>query len=182
MSAATAEVVARFDVKKVRSDFPILGRQVHGLPLVYLDNAKNDAEHPNENYARELMELFTLGVDQYTEKDVRESARAWTGWIVPRRTQQATFVRSRHDDGSKMFLGKTGNFSGRDIVGVAPQKILAERRAFVRNGGVRADETHRHSAVVLAERFGGAQAGRSAADDDEPWFGHRCRILEGPQV
>lgn len=86
--------------------------------LVYLDNAKNDAEHPNENYARELMELFTLGVDQYTEKDVRESARAWTGWIVPRRTQQATFVRSRHDGGSKMFLGKTGNFSGRDIVDV----------------------------------------------------------------
>jgi len=90
--------------------------------LVYLDNAKNDAQHPNENYARELMELFTLGVDQYTEKDVRESARAWTGWIVPRRTQQAMFVRSRHDGGSKTFLGRTGNFSGRDIVDVIYQQ------------------------------------------------------------
>ena len=68
------------------------------------------------------------------------------------------------------------------IVGVAPQKILAEQRAFVRNRGVCADETHRQSDVVLAERFGGAQAGRSAADDDEPWFGHRGRIPEGPQV
>jgi uncharacterized protein (DUF1800 family) len=90
--------------------------------LVYLDNARNDAEHPNENYARELMELFTLGVDQYTETDVRESARAWTGWIVPRRTQQATFVRSRHDGGSKTFLGKIGNFGGRDVVDVIYQQ------------------------------------------------------------
>jgi uncharacterized protein (DUF1800 family) len=86
--------------------------------LIYLDNAKNDAQHPNENYARELMELFTLGVDHYTENDVRESARAWTGWIVPRRTGSAMFVASRHDSGTKTFLGKTGNFTGRDIVDV----------------------------------------------------------------
>ncbi len=90
--------------------------------LVYLDNAKSDAQHPNENYARELMELFTLGVDHYTENDVRESARAWTGWIVPRRAQQATFVASRHDNGAKTFLGKTGNFNGRDIVDVIYQQ------------------------------------------------------------
>jgi uncharacterized protein (DUF1800 family) len=90
--------------------------------LLYLDNAKNDAQHPNENYARELMELFTLGVDHYTENDVRESARAWTGWIVPRRTQQAQFVASRHDNGTKTFLGKTGNFGGRDIVDVIYQQ------------------------------------------------------------
>lgn len=90
--------------------------------LLYLDNAKNDAQHPNENYARELMELFTLGVDHYTENDVRESARAWTGWIVPRRTQQAQFVASRHDNGTKTFLGKTGNFSGRDIVDIIYQQ------------------------------------------------------------
>jgi uncharacterized protein (DUF1800 family) len=86
--------------------------------LIYLDNARSDAEHPNENYARELMELFTLGVDHYTENDVRESARAWTGWIVARRTGKAVFVAGRHDNGSKTFLGKTGNFSGRDVVDV----------------------------------------------------------------
>jgi uncharacterized protein (DUF1800 family) len=84
--------------------------------LLYLDNAKSDAQHPNENYARELMELFTLGVDNYTEKDVRESARAWTGWVVVRRTGKAHFVASRHDSGSKTFLGQTGNWTGRDIV------------------------------------------------------------------
>ena len=53
--------------------------------LIYLDGANNVAAHPNENYARELMELFTLGVDNYTENDVRESARAWTGWRVDRK-------------------------------------------------------------------------------------------------
>lgn len=86
--------------------------------LLYLDNAKNEAQHPNENYARELMELFTLGVDHYTEQDVRESARAWTGWVVVRRTGKARFLNGRHDNGSKTFLGQTGNFSGRDIVDI----------------------------------------------------------------
>jgi uncharacterized protein (DUF1800 family) len=86
--------------------------------LVYLDNAKNDAEHPNENYARELMELFTLGVDHYTENDVRESARAWSGWIVNRRLGKSQYVARRHDNGMKTFLGQTGNFTGRDIVDI----------------------------------------------------------------
>ena len=86
--------------------------------LIYLDNARSDAQHPNENYARELMELFTLGVDQYTEQDVRESARAWTGWIVPRRTGTAAFVARRHDNGTKTFLGQTGNWGGRDVVDI----------------------------------------------------------------
>ncbi len=90
--------------------------------MIYLDNARSDAQHPNENYARELMELFTLGVDHYTENDVRESARAWTGWIVPRRTGKALFVPGRHDAGVKTFLGKTGNFTGRDIVDIIYQQ------------------------------------------------------------
>jgi len=86
--------------------------------LIYLDNALNVATHPNENYARELMELFTLGVDHYTESDVREAARAWSGWTVFRRTGQAGFVGTRHDDGTKTFLGKTGNFNGDDVVDI----------------------------------------------------------------
>jgi len=86
--------------------------------LIYLDNATNVAKHPNENYARELMELFTLGVDHYTENDVRESARAWSGWIVNRRTGAAQFVPGRHDDGTKTFLGQTGNWTGQDIVSI----------------------------------------------------------------
>lgn len=86
--------------------------------LVYLDGANNVAAHPNENYARELMELFTLGVDNYTENDVRESARAWTGWRVVRKTDTVRFDPRRHDDGRKTFLGRTGDFDGDDIVDI----------------------------------------------------------------
>lgn len=86
--------------------------------MLYLDNARSDLTHPNENYARELMELFTLGIGNYTETDVRESARAWTGWILARRTGKTQFVAGRHDAGSKTFLGQTGNWSGRDIVDI----------------------------------------------------------------
>jgi uncharacterized protein (DUF1800 family) len=84
--------------------------------LIYLDNALNVAAHPNENYARELMELFTLGVDNYTEDDVRESARAWTGWRVNRLTGEAFFAPRLHDYGSKTFLGRSGNLDGDDVV------------------------------------------------------------------
>jgi uncharacterized protein (DUF1800 family) len=86
--------------------------------LIYLDNAANVASHPNENFARELMELYTLGVDHYTEKDVRESARAWTGWQYSRFTGVARFNPRLHDDGVKTFLGQTGNFNGDDIVNI----------------------------------------------------------------
>jgi uncharacterized protein (DUF1800 family) len=81
----------------------------------YLDNAQNIKAHPNENYARELMELFTLGIGNYTETDVRESARAFTGWALDRDYAFQDFP-ARHDDGSKTFLGRTGNFTGKDIV------------------------------------------------------------------
>lgn len=86
--------------------------------LIYLNGAENVAAHPNENYARELMELFTLGVDHYNEDDVRESARAWTGWRVNRRAADATFDPQLHDNGVKTFLGRTGNFTGDDIVDI----------------------------------------------------------------
>jgi uncharacterized protein (DUF1800 family) len=86
--------------------------------LIYLNGAQNVAAHPNENYARELMELFTLGVDRYTENDVRESARAWTGWQVEKRTRAVSFDASLHDAGRKTFLGHSGNFTGDDIVDI----------------------------------------------------------------
>ncbi len=86
--------------------------------LLYLDNATNVASHPNENWARELMELFTLGVDRYSEDDVRESARAWTGWRVLRLTGAAYLDPRLHDDGTKTFLGRTGTFDGDDIIDI----------------------------------------------------------------
>ena len=83
----------------------------HPAMLLYLDNAMSNARRGiNENYARELLELHTLGVDGgYTEEDVREIARAFTGWTLNRRSRPAAefrFVRALHDDGLKMVLGR----------------------------------------------------------------------------
>ena len=86
--------------------------------LKYLDNVHNEAAHPNENFARELMELYTLGIGNYTEADVREAARAWTGLRVRRLTGEVFVNRRLHDDGSKTFLGRTGNFAGTDVVNI----------------------------------------------------------------
>jgi uncharacterized protein (DUF1800 family) len=84
--------------------------------LKWLDNARSVKAHPNENMARELMELFTLGIGHYSEQDVRESARAFTGYTFQRSTGQFYLNAAQHDDGSKTFLGQTGNFNGDDIV------------------------------------------------------------------
>jgi uncharacterized protein (DUF1800 family) len=94
--------------------------------LRYLDNGQNVKAHPNENYARELMELFTLGIGNYTETDVRESARAFTGWSFGPGYTFRNFP-ARHDDGSKTFLGRTGNFTGTDIVEIIFMQPAAAR-------------------------------------------------------
>jgi uncharacterized protein (DUF1800 family) len=104
--------------------------------LVYLNGNQNRSQHPNENFARELMELFSLGVGNYTEQDVRESARAFTGWIVPRDGASASFVPRFHDAGSKTFLGHTGAFAGDDVIDIimgqpATGQFMA--RKFLRN-------------------------------------------------
>src|SRR5437870_10095616 len=82
--------------------------------LDYLNNQQNHKNHPNENYARELMELFTLGIGNYTENDIKNSARAFTGWAND--GDEFKFHRSDHDEGNKTFLGRTGNLNGDDIV------------------------------------------------------------------
>jgi uncharacterized protein (DUF1800 family) len=103
--------------------------------LHYLDGIQNRAQQPNENYARELMELFTLGVGNYTEEDVRQSARAFTGFSVNRRTGEFRFNPQMHDDGTKTFLGHTGNFDGDQIVDIIMQQPATGRfmaRKFLR--------------------------------------------------
>jgi hypothetical protein len=95
--------------------------------LCYLDNRFNVKGRPNENFARELMELFTLGVDHYTEEDVRQSARAWTGWRFDPFTERAYFDPRLHDDGVKTFLGRSGNFNGDDIVDIIYAQPQAAR-------------------------------------------------------
>ena len=85
--------------------------------LHYLDGIANRRQHPNENYARELMELFTMGVGNYTEEDVRQSARAFTGFTVDR-NGQFVFNARVHDDGPKTFLGRTGDYTGDNIIDI----------------------------------------------------------------
>jgi len=83
--------------------------------IQFLNNQQNRKQHPNENFAREVMELFTMGRGNYTEHDVKESARAFTGWAFDLKGE-FIFRRFQHDDGSKTVLGKTGNFDGEDII------------------------------------------------------------------
>ena len=84
--------------------------------LIYLDGANSRKEAPNENFAREVMELFTLGEathgGNYSERDIREAARAFTGWSVEREDLRFKFRSAFHDDGPKTLLGRTGNFDG----------------------------------------------------------------------
>ncbi len=83
--------------------------------LAFLNNQQNKKKHPNENFAREVMELFTLGRGQYTEKDVQEAARAFTGWGF-RLNGEFMFRRREHDTDTKTVLGKTGAFDGDDVL------------------------------------------------------------------
>jgi uncharacterized protein (DUF1800 family) len=86
--------------------------------LVWLDNETNVKDHPNENFGRELLELFTLGRGHYAESDVLAAARAFTGWTNDRTVYPIVFLYRPewHDDGQKTFLGHTGNWNGADIV------------------------------------------------------------------
>ncbi len=85
--------------------------------LQFLNNQQNRKKKPNENFAREVMELFTMGRGNYSENDIKEAARAFTGWGF---NLQAGFEfrRYQHDDDTKTVLGKTGNFDGDDILDI----------------------------------------------------------------
>lgn len=89
---------------------------LHPAMLLYLDNDRNVVGSPNENFARELMELFTLGVGNYSERDVTESARAWTGYGVNDDKNAYVFHPEDHDGGQKTFMGVTRNWTGPDIL------------------------------------------------------------------
>ncbi len=109
-------------------NFKVLLREVARDPamMIYLDcnvNGKGEgSDEPNENFARELLELYTLGEGNYTEEDVRSAAKAFTGWSVDRDKKKFIFKRQRHDYSSITFLGHTGRLSGDDII-----KILLQR-------------------------------------------------------
>src|SRR5437867_3338138 len=95
--------------------------------LLWLDQAQSRKEHPNENFAREVMELFTLGEGQYTELDVTEAARALTGWSFDRMDQQFVYRPRMHDEGIKTVLGQAGNWKGEDVLEFIVRQPEADR-------------------------------------------------------
>lgn len=102
--------------------------------LVWLDGESSSKEHPNENFARELMELFTCGIGNYSEQDVLEAARAFTGWH--RQGEQFVFNPEAHDFGAKRLFGRRGKFDGGDVIDLlmaqqaTPQFIAAKLLRF----------------------------------------------------
>jgi uncharacterized protein (DUF1800 family) len=94
--------------------------------LIWLDASSNRKGHPNENLARELLELFTLGIGQYSESDVKEAARALSGWTV----EDELFRENgrRHDDGKKTILGHTGELTADDLLRILTQQPAAAKR------------------------------------------------------
>lgn len=94
--------------------------------LVWLDNGTNVKKSPNENYARELMELFTLGIGAYTETDVKEAARALTGWKLEK-TGEVKFIKNQFDNGSKTVLGKSGNLGLRETIDIVVEHPACAR-------------------------------------------------------
>jgi uncharacterized protein (DUF1800 family) len=94
--------------------------------IIYLNNQENKKNHPNENFAREVMELFSLGEGNYSEKDIKEAARAFTGWTVNLKGE-FEFKAQDHDDGEKTVFGKRGNLGGEDVI-----QLILERQETAR--------------------------------------------------
>ena len=104
--------------------------------IFWLDNNENHIDEINENYGRELLELFSMGIGAYTEDDVKNASRAFTGWtfrqplsLYPMGHHQAVFeyLPEDHDDGEKTFLGHTGNLNGEDIIDIIVKQPATAR-------------------------------------------------------
>jgi uncharacterized protein (DUF1800 family) len=118
-----AELMYRQNVTLRAQALGNFGAMLHAVArdpamIVYLDSAQNRKGAANENFARELMELFTLGEGNYGESDVKEAARAFTGWSLDRERGEFVFRRAVHDYGSKTVLDRTGNFDGDDVIDI----------------------------------------------------------------
>jgi uncharacterized protein (DUF1800 family) len=169
--------------------------------LVWLDQAQSRREHPNENFARELMELFTLGEGNYTEKDVTEAARALTGWSLDRVNMKFIERPMTHDRGVKTVLGRTGPLTGYDVVnqivkqpqsarfitaklwnffaGEMPSAELNEALAGVfRKSGNNFKPLMR--TMFLAEEFYSDKLIRNQVKSPVQWLVNGARVLERP--
>ena len=95
--------------------------------MIWLDANQNKKGSPNENFARELMELFTIGIGSYTDADVREAARAFTGWRIDKQSGAFSSQPRNFDAGAKTVLGQTGSFTGEQIVTILTKQPAAAR-------------------------------------------------------
>ena len=109
--------------------FPALVKKMSRDPamMIYLDLEKSRQEHPNENWAREMMELFTVGIGNYSEQDIREAARAFTGYRVDMTTQQFRFAPFQQDRSNKTFMRQGGALNGDEIIDVVVRQPACAR-------------------------------------------------------
>jgi uncharacterized protein (DUF1800 family) len=155
--------------------------------VIYLDSASNRKGRPNENFARELMELFTLGEGRYTEQDVKEAARAFTGWSIDPDTGDFLFRPMQHDDGMKTVLGRSGNLNGDDVLDILlarPEtaEFIAMKlwREFVSPGPEPA-EVKRIARKFRASRYDIAVALREVLVSDAFYAGaNRASLVKSP--
>jgi uncharacterized protein (DUF1800 family) len=120
------EQVQAFEGEGMGSFPKLLGRIVKGPAMLkWLDADQNRRGHPNENLGRELLELFTLGRGNYSEKDIQEASRALTGWRIHR--GRFSFLRGAHDKGIKVVLGERGNWDGNTLLTLLTQQEACPR-------------------------------------------------------
>jgi uncharacterized protein (DUF1800 family) len=167
--------------------------------LVWLDQAQSRKQHPNENFAREVMELFALGEGHYSEKDITEAARAFTGWSYDRLNQEFIDRRNQHDSSPKTIFGQTGNFSGDDVLKLivahpqAPRFIVRKIWTFFANETPSETIVERLSvgfrsarlrfkpllrAMFLSEEFYGPEVMRQQVKSPVQWLVGSVRMLE----
>jgi len=162
---------------------------VDPLMLRFLNGNQNTRTGKNENYARELLELFTLGEGRYGEADIKAAARAFTGWSVDRESGQFVVHPDRHDDGQKTFLGKSGRFGGDEILTILlaqprTAEMIVEKlwREFV---SPRPDpaEVARIATVLRDASYDVAPALRALLTSDAFWDrGNRGVLIKAPAV
>ena len=184
--------------------FGRLTREIARDPAMmrYLDVPRSGRNRPNENFARELMELFTLGEGtRYTESDVREAARAFTGCRIDPETMQFRFAPRQFDAGGKTFLGKTGNFNGDAIIEIIlaqpecaefiaarlwgflaaqdpPARVVRAVAETLRTGKYEMRPTLRE--IFLSEEFYSPGVVRSQVKSPVQWLVQTARELEAP--
>jgi uncharacterized protein (DUF1800 family) len=155
--------------------------------VIYLDSASNRKGQPNENFAREVMELFTVGEGNYTERDIKEAARAFTGWGIDPDRGEFVFRKRAHDDGTKTVLGRTGNLDGDavlDILLEQPQTaelIVAKLwREFVAPE-IEPGEIRRIAGVLRASGYEIRSAMRALLTSDAFYApGNRAALIKSP--